>query len=1048
MKWWSSRLPIAWLVWGVLWWAISLAAVEPRKTLQQSRQLAVTLASAPHTTDTEWAHWAQLARERGALLRQVWEDDPALAESLSLDQATYSALPSHLQTVVEEPFDTTGAWEVICHTPRSITAPLGSTFHYAISWARRRYEAKLSAGQDHPRSRPAVTLRGFLWQNRAYLFPSSFTSTGSSNAARTEPEAYAARGANSCLVIRVDFSDLPGSPVADAPLQEGLASAADFLAESSHQQLDLQFVVTPTLRMPYPTSSYQPNHWEKLKADAETAAAGAGYSYLHYEHEVILFADLLYNWAGLGYVGKRGCWVQVYDLDRWVLTTTHELGHNLGLYHATAWNPSSSSPTGSGVLDEYGNYFDNMAGAPVPEGVFGSNLQFVLGWLPTDSYTTVTANGIYRLYRMDGGDSLTPGRPYSLRIPSTKQFNKKTVDYWIDFRQRFAGNLTASDGVIVGFGDLQGKEKHNILLDMTPLTNDFTDAALPIGRTYQDSERQVFITPLLHHTTPLGSESIEVAVYQGTFPDNRPPIGDFASIPSVKAWQVATLSVAASDPDGDPLAFDWRIPGHPRPVNASSRTVIFPQGGPQTVAVDLSDCRGGRTTLSREIDVTDPALQFSLALSGSVPLRLGTDGRRASALGGKLRWQSVDGSAWTSQEVAVSAFAEGNPILLGMAHAGSRTVIVGQDFDSQHSRYVGHIQSSLDGSHWQVHSSGLHQALEAVAEHQGVWVAVGKLGSISCSNNGLDWSPCPPVSSATLRTVLGVDRGWLAAGEAGTLLWSHDGRNWQSLPTGSTFTLRSLTPTHLPDVFLACGDQRRFTITWLPNNSPTITRVETTPDNILAVWYADGLYYQVFRRSLESSQSLNFLARSTDTATWVENQLAFTAPPLQVLFFEGVILISTTNGQLWSSQPIYDALDRWLIARFHGADRFHPDLAALTADPDGNGWPNLLEWALGWPAADISPALLPSSGRWTATSLPHEPVYSTFSFRRRKGYTNLGLQYIPEVSRPFSQWQSTPEHVATIGIVDNGDDTETVTVRSLTPLLEGQAEAWRLRVRK
>ena len=119
------------------------------------------------------------------------------------------------------------------------------------------------------------------------------------------------------------------------------------------------------------------------------------------------------------------------------------------------------------------------------------------------------------------------------------------------------------------------------------------------------------------------------------------------------------------------------------------------------------------------------------------------------------------------------------------------------------------------------------------------------------------------------------------------------------------------------------------------------------------------------------------------------------------------------------------------------------------ADPEGDGLVNLLEFALG---------LDPTSGSLNENipvlggSVTEEGEgYLTISYRRRVGgtgttgvnYTVDGITYRVEVSTNLAgdSWQSGAGVVQAHGSVeDNGDGTETVTVRSLTPISsEGRA---------
>ncbi len=82
-------------------------------------------------------------------------------------------------------------------------------------------------------------------------------------------------------------------------------------------------------------------------------------------------------------------------------TIQHELGHNLGLYHANAWVPSQGdSPIGDGKHEEYGDPYDNM-GNYSPYGHFNVYFKNYLSWIPNTSVKSVSRTGTYRLKAHD-----------------------------------------------------------------------------------------------------------------------------------------------------------------------------------------------------------------------------------------------------------------------------------------------------------------------------------------------------------------------------------------------------------------------------------------------------------------------------------------------------------------------------------------------------------------------------------------------------------------------------------------------------------------------
>src|SRR6185295_8032089 len=120
-----------------------------------------------------------------------------------------------------------------------------------------------------------------------------------------------------------------------------------------------------------------------------------------------------------------------------------------------------------------------------------------------------------------------------------------------------------------------------ILLDMTPYSNDQSspfynpsnpaggwwtidnsdkmDGALLVGRTYDDVNAGIHLTPISTGNNGPGEEYIDLIIKLGTFASNHPPaVSSFtATTNQVGIGQAVNFSVAATDPDGDALAYSW-----------------------------------------------------------------------------------------------------------------------------------------------------------------------------------------------------------------------------------------------------------------------------------------------------------------------------------------------------------------------------------------------------------------------------------------------------------------------------------------------------------
>ncbi len=451
------------------------------------------------------------------------------------------------------------------------------------------------------------------------------------NAARAVALASSAiTGQKRLILIRVDFSDLPGAPFTDAQGTNLIKGVHQFYFESSYGRAGFQLagegsVITPTYRLPQTAAYYGSVDATEVRNAARNAARASGFNLANFDYDLICFGRVPgFNWAGLGYVGAPGSWIRASFDTPGVIA--HELGHNFGLPHANFWDTAGESVIGPGTTVEYGDSFDTMGSATAGRRHFNTRFKRLLNWLTSGDVITVNTSGVYRVYAHDRSDAR------GVRALSVRK--NAGTNYWVEFRQKFTDNSWVMNGV--GLRWAGNSAQATRLLDLTPGSADEkNDSPLVLGRTFSDFEAGLHVTPLARGDD--GVPFIEVAVNRGSFTNLPPPIVTVtAAQTNVSARTPVTVTAAALDPTGGTLAYHWDFGDGAPGENQSSLTRAWNTAGYYRVRCTVSNLRGGATSASVLVRVGNPGT-FTLAgrvWSGSQPLGevrvTTTDGRSAT----------------------------------------------------------------------------------------------------------------------------------------------------------------------------------------------------------------------------------------------------------------------------------------------------------------------------------------------------------------------------------------------------------------------------------
>jgi hypothetical protein len=461
------------------------------------------------------------------------------------------------------------------------------------------------------------TIEKFCMASHIYLLNDRLAADvnlGGNSSSGTEPptaEDAWSQGPKTLLYMRVAFPDDPSEPITEDGAYAAMDTVNQWFIENSYNTTELITTVTPLLMLPYPKAFYSEAGTGRLLSDSRQAAREqAALDTDNFHWDIVRHGNVPgFSYGGLAFVRGKGTWLQSSGVG----VTAHELGHNYGLWHANYWTANGDSIIGPGTHQEYGNSFDTMGAASAGANHFNASFKNQLDWLPETFVHDVTDNGTYRIYTFDA-PSIISGQKYAIKV--RKDYDR---NYWAEFRQRFPSNRWFGNGVHLnwdpwnnGVFDSAGGTH---LLDATPGTPDGkNDCPVIVGRTFSDVAAGVHITPIARSNT--GENWIDVVVNVGAFSNNAPPIASLiADRTAVAAAANVNFNVAASDADGDELAFAWDFGDGNFGPNAASVSKNWSAAGEYTVRCTVSDMKGGVYSQKITITVGSPA---TIRISGRV----------------------------------------------------------------------------------------------------------------------------------------------------------------------------------------------------------------------------------------------------------------------------------------------------------------------------------------------------------------------------------------------------------------------------------------------
>ena len=454
--------------------------------LDSARQVAI---AAPGSRAAAVAALVTAAKNRRDAMQALLALDPSEALKVALPAELRAALPAEAAPFLEQEVTEEGDLEVY-HV--DYQDPALDHYEYALSTRSGRLALYFA-------DMPADAVTGaHVHVTALKLDGALLAASGDSMTVGKAAALPNTLGAQKTLTMLVNFSDNPVQPFSVASAQSTMFSTvSSYWYENSYQQTTLTGDVTGWLTVAPSTNTCDYNY---VASAGKKAAQAAGYNLSNYTRYLFVFPGSGCGWIGLSYVGGNPSQSWVLSSAFTLRVIAHELGHGLGLYHSHSLDCGAASIAASGcTTSDYGDVFDVMGSASLHYNAFQKER---LGWLNAGVSPPITAvsgaSGNYALGALEGARDATPR---ALKIARTAACGSASDYFYVEARRAIGFDTSLSTNASILTGVLvhdatPGSPDTSYLLDMTPATSAWSDAALPAGVSFADPLSGLTITPV------------------------------------------------------------------------------------------------------------------------------------------------------------------------------------------------------------------------------------------------------------------------------------------------------------------------------------------------------------------------------------------------------------------------------------------------------------------------------------------------------------------------------------------------------------------------
>ncbi len=489
-----------------------------RQLLEVARQLR---KAAPEDRTAILEELRSVAQERRELMSQAIKENPRTALNNGLNASLRAQMPTDIRLLIEEKKTVKGKFEWI-HEDYQDQNKSVEKFYITETGTNKRYQVEFSEnGFPKAATDSVITVTGLALDEQL---------AADAGTVQVVVAASVATNTKKIASFLINFSTKTNSLSAATIRQSVYDFADNYYQENSFGKWGIvgknSEDGSADVFGPY-TIAFDGLTCDTatIQSQTKTAAAAAGVDLTGYTNLMYFFPSAGgCGFSGSATIGGSPAYVNMNG-NAAQSVVTHELGHNMGSHHSGSWTCTENgvrvpvSADANCTLSEYGDPFDVMGNSSTRHmnSYHKSITSYSMNWLQASNTLTIDRNtapdATYTIAPIEQASSGIQ----SIRIPRNVSGSTVLDYYFLEFRQPIgfdsgiASSTTSGVSIRIGYGFTTTSISK--LIDTTPGTTSFSDAALAVGKTFTDPLKGINIT-----TLSAASAGTEVRVSFGALP--------------------------------------------------------------------------------------------------------------------------------------------------------------------------------------------------------------------------------------------------------------------------------------------------------------------------------------------------------------------------------------------------------------------------------------------------------------------------------------------------------------------------------------------------